>query len=109
MAKEKKIERTVAKEVVANKIQSYISEGREVLLKKENQKTHVAIRYNNTDTDGTKKWRILLNGNEFLVSEIMVNIASRTETVDIKDVGIKHHISCLANEIEFKNNIAYIN
>ncbi|MEI7510164.1 MAG: hypothetical protein WCJ62_11955 [Flavobacterium sp.] len=108
MAKEKKVN-SVAKEVVALKIQEYISEGREVLLKKENEKTHVAIRYNNADIDGTKKWRILLNGNEFLVSEIIVKIPSRTETVDIKDVGIKHHISCLANQIEFKNNIAYVN
>lgn len=99
----------VAKDVVAQKIQSYISEGREVLLKKENEKTHVAIRYNNSDTDGTKKWRILLNGNEFLVGEININIASRTETVDIKGVGVKHHISCLANAITFRNNIAYIN
>ena len=106
---EKNVLKNIAKEIVAEKIQTYISEGREVLLKKENEKTHVAIRYNNTDTDGTKKWRILLNGNEFLVSEIMVNIPSRTETIDIKDVGIKHHISCLANQIEFKNNVAYIN
>lgn len=90
-------------------IQLYISEGRDILMKKENEMTHVAIRYNNSDTDGTKKWRILLNKNEFLVSEIFVNILSKTETVDIKDIGIKHHISCSANQIEFKNNIAYIN
>lgn len=105
----KNVLKNIAKEIVAEKIQTYISEGREVLLKKENEKTHVAIRYNNTDADGTKKWRILLNGNEFLVSEIIINIPSKTETVDIKDVGIKHHISCLANQIEFKNNVAFIN
>jgi hypothetical protein len=104
MDKEKK----VAKEVVAEKIQEYISEGREVLIKKENEKTHVAIRYNNTDSDGTKKWRLLLNRNEFLVSEISIFIPTKTESVDIKDIGIKHHVSCLAEKITFKNNIAYI-
>lgn len=104
MAKEKK----VAEEVVASKIQEYISEGREVLIKKEGEKTHVSIRYNNMDTDGTKKWRLLLNGNEFLATEIFVNIPTKTESIEIEGVGIKHHIACLANQIEFKNSIAYI-
>ena len=104
MAKNKEI----AKEVVASEIQEYILEGRQVLIKKEGEKTHVSIRYNNMDTDGTKKWRLLLNGNEFLASEIFINIPTRTESIEIKGVGIKHHIACLANQIEFKNNIARI-
>ena len=104
MAKQKEI----AEEVVASKIQEYISEGREVLIKKEGEKTHVSIRYNNMDTDGTKKWRLLLNGNEFLATEIFLNISTRTESIEIEGVGIKHHISCLANQIEFKNSIARI-
>ena len=105
MAKNKEI----AEEVVASQIQEYISEGRQVLIKKEGEKTHVSIRYNNMDTDGSKKWRLLLNGNEFLASEIFINIPTRTESIEIEGVGIKHHIGCLANQIEFKETKAHIN
>ena len=73
-------------------IQKFITEGREVLIKKENETSFVRIRYNNSDTDGTKKWRILINGNELLTSEIIINCFSRTLTENLEEVGIKHHI-----------------
>jgi hypothetical protein len=90
-------------------IQKFITEGREVLIKKENETSFVRIRYNNSDTDGTKKWRILINGNELLTSEIIINCFSRTLTENLEEVGIKHHIVCEAKEILFKNNVATIN
>ena len=89
-------------------IQKYISEGREVVMMKENETSFVRIRFNNEDTDGTEKWRILINGNEFHTSEIIINCPTRTLTENFDDVGIKHHIVCDAKEIVFKNNIANV-
>ena len=90
-------------------IQKFIVEGREVVMKKENETSFVRIRMNNMDTDGTEKWRITINGNEFHTSEIIINCPTRTFTEKFEDVGIKHHIVCEAKEIIFKNNIATVN
>jgi hypothetical protein len=92
----------------ASEIQKLIASGRKVLLKKENELTLVRIRYNNTDTDGTSKWRLLLNGNEFKVSEIVIHTKSRTFSEKFEDIGVKHHIICDAREIIIENNIANI-
>ena len=90
-------------------IQKFIVEGREVVMKKESETSFVRIRMNNMDTDGTEKWRITINGNEFHTSEIIINCPTRTFTEKFEDVGIKHHIVCEAKEIIFKNNIATVN
>ena len=90
-------------------IQKFIVEGREVVMKKENETSFVRIRLNNSDTDGTEKWRIIINGNEFRTSEIIINCPTRTFTEKFEDVGIKHHVVCDAKEIIFKNNIATVN
>jgi hypothetical protein len=90
-------------------IQRSIKEGRQVIMKKENESLFVRIRFNNMDTDGSEKWRILVNGNEFLTSEIIINCNTRTLTENFVDVGIKHHIVCDAKEVIFKDNIATIN
>lgn len=90
-------------------IQKFIVEGREVVMKKENETSFVRIRFNNSDTDGTEKWRIIINGNEFHTSEIIINCPTRTFSEKFEDVGVKHHVVCDAKEIIFKNNIATIN
>ena len=90
-------------------IQKYILEGRKVLIKKENETSFVRIRFNNNDTDGTTKWRVIINGNLLHTSEIVINCQTRTLTENFEDVGIKHHMTCNAKEILFENNIAYIN
>jgi hypothetical protein len=90
-------------------IQKFIVEGREVVMKKENETSFVRIRMNNMDTDGTEKWRIIINGNEFHTSEIIINCPTRTFSEKFEDVGVKHHIVCDAKEIIFKNNIATVN
>jgi hypothetical protein len=89
-------------------IQNFISEGREVVIKKENETSFVRIRFNNMDTDGTGKWRVIINGNEFQTAEIIINCPTRTLTEKFEDVGVKHHVVCEAKEIIFKNNIANI-
>jgi len=90
-------------------IQKFIFEGREVVMKKENETSFVRMRYNNMDTDGSEKWRIIINGNEFHTSEIIINCPTRTFTEKFEDVGVKHHVVCDAKEIIFKNNIATVN
>ena len=89
-------------------IQKQILEGRKVVIKKENETCFVRIRYNNMDTDGTERWRILINGNQFHCNEIIVNIKSWTLTEKFEDVGIKHHIVCEAKEVIFEKNICNI-
>jgi hypothetical protein len=90
-------------------IQRNILEGRQVVMKKENETSFIRIRFNNDDTDGSEKWRILVNGNEFHTSEIIINCPTRTLTEKFEDVGIKHHIVCDAKEVVFKDNVAIIN
>lgn len=90
-------------------IQRYITEGREVMIKKESEILLIRIRYNNEDTDGSKRWRTLVNGNEFYSSEIIINCSSRTISENFENIGVKHHIICEAKELVFKNNIANIN
>lgn len=90
-------------------IQKNITEGRMVVMKKEGATSFVRIRFNNMDTDGSEKWRVIINGNQFHTSEILINCRTRTLTEKFEDVGIKHHIVCDANEIVFKDNVATIN
>jgi hypothetical protein len=89
-------------------LQKYILEGRKVVLKKENETSFVRIRYNNMDVDGLEKWRVIINGNEFRTSEIIINCPTRTFSEKFEDVGVKHHIVCDAKEIIFEKNIATI-
>ena len=90
-------------------IQQNIKEGRQVVMKKETESLFVRIRFNNMDTDGSEKWRLIVNGNEFHTSEILINCPTRTLSEKFVDVGIKHHVVCDAKEIIFKDNIATIN
>ena len=92
-----------------SEIQKFITEGRQVVMKKENETSFVRIRFNNMDIDGIEKWRILINGNELRVAEIIINCQTRTLSEKFEDIGVKHHIVCDAKEIIFKNNIAHVN
>lgn len=89
-------------------IQKYILEGRKVVIKKEGETSFVRIRINNMNTDGNEKWRLIVNGNEFQTSEIIINCFTKTFTEKFENGGIKHHIVCDAKEIIFEKNIANI-
>jgi hypothetical protein len=104
MKKDKKVKLTQTEIIQAN-----IREGRQVVMKKENETLFVRIRFNNTDTDGSEKWRLIVNGNEFHTSEIIINCSTRTLTEKFEDIGIKHHVVCEAKEVIFKDNVATIN
>jgi hypothetical protein len=90
-------------------IQENIKEGRLVVMRKEDETLFVRIRFNNMDTDGSEKWRLLVNGNEFYTSEIIINCPTKTFSEKFEEIGVKHHIVCDAKDITFKNNIATIN
>lgn len=94
----------------ASNLQSLISEGRKILMKKPEGTYFIQIRFNLMDTDGTRKWRIIMDGLEFLISEIIIKTPCRTESEYYEELGgYKHHIVLDANEVVFEKLIAYIN
>ena len=94
----------------ATNLQDLILEGRKILMKKPEDTYFVQIRFNLNDIDGTRKWRVILDGIEFHVSEILLSIPCRTESEFYEDLGgYKHHIVAEAKEVVFDKLIAYIN
>jgi hypothetical protein len=94
----------------ATALQNLILEGRKIIMKKPEGKYFVEVRFNHNDIDGTRKWRVILDGLEFHVSEIILSIPCRTESKFYEDLGgYKHHIVADANEVLFNKSIAYIN
>lgn len=97
------------KETKVQTTQRQILDGRKVaLVSSEKLTTLVRIRYNNSDTDGTKKWRIIIDNQEFHTSEIKISCPTRTLTETFEEVGEKHHIVCDATGVIFENNVATI-
>jgi hypothetical protein len=92
-------------------LQDFILEGKTILMKKAEGNYFIQIIFNNKDIDGTRKWRIIIDGVDFQVSEIMINIPCRTESKFYEDLGeYKHHIVTEAtNEVIFEKSIAYLN
>jgi hypothetical protein len=96
-------------EITNQYLQNFILEGKKVLLKKEDRKQKIQIRFNNKDIDGTTKWRVIVDGVEYHTSEINILTHSRTESEFFEDLGeYKHHIVVDAQRVEFNNNEAII-
>jgi hypothetical protein len=94
----------------ATNLQDLILEGRKILMKKPEDSYFIQIRFNHNDIDGTRKWRVIMDGLEFHVSEIFLSRQCRTESVYDEDFGgYKHHIVADAKEVIFDKLIAYIN
>jgi hypothetical protein len=94
----------------ATALQDLILEGRKILMKKPEGKYFIQIRFNHNDIDGTRKWRVIMDGLEFHVSEIKITIPCRTESEFYEDLGgYKHHIVADADSVVFEKLIAYIN
>lgn len=94
----------------ASNLQNLILEGRKILMKKPEGKYFIQIRFNHNDIDGTRKWRVILDGLEFHVSEIVLSIPCRTESEFHEDLGgYKHHIVADSDSVVFDKLIAYIN
>ncbi len=73
----------------------------------------VKARFNTTCLDNHKYWRILIDGVEHTCSNIIFKIPVQT-TQDVvwdpirKQEVTKHHVSCLANEIIWKDDIVIV-
>ena len=94
----------------ASNLQDLILEGRKILMKKPEGKYFIQIRFNHNDIDGTRKWRVIMDGLEFHVSEIVLSIPCKTESELYEDlVGYKHHIVADSDSVVFDKLIAYIN
>jgi hypothetical protein len=94
----------------ATALQDLILEGRKILMKKPEGKYFIQIRFNHNDIDGTRKWRVIMDGLEFHISEIILSVPTKTQSEFYEDLGgYKHHIVADAKEVVFDKLIAYIN
>ena len=66
------------------------------------------VRYNTQSTDDSNRWRLLCDGQEILVANIVINSQTFTTKDYIKGVGDKWHVTC-RGELTIENNTAYIN
>jgi len=90
-------------------IQRQILDGRKVvIISNEKTLTLVKIISNNIDTDGSKKWLIIINKEEYYTSEIKINCFSSTFSEKLDNFTEKNSIVCEAKEIIFENNVATI-
>ena len=70
------------------------------------QKTY-QIRYNTTSTNDKESWRLICDGKETLVSDIVITSKTRTTKDYIENLGNKYHITC-EGVLEVKDGVAYI-
>lgn len=66
------------------------------------------IRFNTNSKDDLNRWRLIENGNEILVSNVIINGNTYTTKDWICEINdYKWHVSCVG-VCEIKDNIAYI-
>jgi len=66
------------------------------------------IRFNTVSTSEENRWRLIEDGNEILVSDIIIDGHTRTTKDWLPEINdYKWHISCTGH-CEVKNNVAYI-
>jgi uncharacterized membrane protein len=66
------------------------------------------IRFNTKSTSDSDRWRLIENGNEFLVSDVFVDGLTYTTKDWLEEIGdFKWHITC-EGHCEIKNGIARI-
>lgn len=73
----------------------------------------VKIRYNTQCRDGRNFWRVLVNGTEKICANVILECPTHTTMDEVWDPGKqemvqKHHISCQAQEILWKGEVAII-
>lgn len=90
-------------------LQPLITSGRKVLLSNDGSLLNVKIRYNTRDSDGETKWRLIVDGVEYLAKEVVNNTVTSTISEEMPSVGLKHHLQSNCKEVLFQNNIATIN
>ena len=66
------------------------------------------IRYNTHSTSDIDRWRLIENGNEIIVSNIIIDGHTYTTKDWMEDINdFKWHISCQGH-CDIKDNVAYI-
>jgi len=76
---------------------------------KSNESKTYQIRYNTVSTNDAERWRLIENGNETLVSDIIINGFTHTTKDWMEEINdYKWHVSCVGY-CSIKNNVAYIN
>ena len=66
------------------------------------------IRYNTVSKDDTERWRLIENGNETLVANIIIDGSTYTTKDWMEEIqDYKWHLTC-EGHCEVRNNIAYI-
>jgi len=70
------------------------------------QKTY-QIRYNTASKDDSESWRLICDGEEILVSDIIITSKTRTTKDYIENIGNKYHITC-EGILNIKDNVAHI-
>lgn len=69
----------------------------------------IKIRYNQNCTDEKHYWRLIIDGVEYLASDIIINVPTQTTRDNVFDphknqMVDKHHISCKANVVNWTNS-----
>lgn len=65
------------------------------------------IRYNTQSTDDSNRWRLISDGGETLVSDIIINTQTKTTKDYIEGLGDKWHVTC-DGVLHLKDGVAYI-
>lgn len=72
-----------------------------------NESKTYQIRYNTQSTDDSDRWRLIDDGKEILVSNIVINSQTCTTKDYIEGVGDKFHLTC-KGELTIKDNVCHI-
>lgn len=75
-------------------------------MQNQDQKTY-QIRFNTHSTNDDDRWRLVSNGEETLVSKIVIDAQTYTTKDYIEGLGDKWHISC-TGVLEVDNGVAHI-
>ena len=77
-------------------------------MKSKNKSIEYQIRYNTASKDDRERWRLIQNGEEILVSNVIVDGHSYTTKDWIPEINdYKWHVSCIGY-CEIKDNVAHI-
>lgn len=70
----------------------------------------VQIRYNTNCTDNHMFWRVLIDGIQYICSNVIINVPVHSTRDDVFDPVInetvnKHHLTCHSNTITWKGDV----
>lgn len=73
----------------------------------------VKVRYNTLCDDNHLYWRVIVDGGERIVSNVIFEIPTYTTKDTVFDASRnkeveKHHLSCTANEVIWKGDVVIV-